>query len=291
MNFNEYQEQARATDQHPARGGDGIVIPLMGLVGEVGTLHSEYKKKLRDGDAHRFFVDVVEEELGDILWYTANLATKLGRNLDEIARRNLEKTRSRWVAPDLSQSAVLDATWPVHEQLPRRLVVDITERDDGDRTIVTLTTADGRQVGNELTDNAHIDDGYRFHDVFHLANMAVLGWSPVMRRNLDCKRHSDPRVDEVEDGGRAIVTEEGIASYVFDRARHRQFFDGVHRIDFEILDTIKSLTATFEVRDRSHAEWEYTLLSAYEVWREVRRNGGGLVVADMTARRLEYAAR
>lgn len=292
MNFTDYQRQADETDQNRSRGGDGLVIPLMGLVGEVGTLHSEYKKKLRDGDAHRFFTDVVEEELGDILWYTANLASKLGLNLDEIARRNLDKTRSRWLVPDLSASAILDEAWPEGEQLPHRLVVDIVERLDGDRAVVTVTTTpDGVQIGNELTDNAHVDDGYRFHDVFHLAHMSILGWSPVMRRNLHVKRASDPVIDEVEDGGRAIVTEEGIAAYVFTYARQRQFFDAVHRIDFEILDTIKSLTASFEVSARSHAEWEHALLTGYRVWREVRRNGGGLVVADLTARTLDYVAR
>ena len=31
-------------------------------------------------------------------------------------------------------------------------------------------------IGDALTDNAHIDDGYRFHDIFHFAYAAVLGW-------------------------------------------------------------------------------------------------------------------
>ena len=39
----------------------------------------------------------------------------------------------------------------------------------------------GPLLGDPVTDNTHDDDGYRFHDVMHLANMAVLGWSPVMR--------------------------------------------------------------------------------------------------------------
>ena len=47
-----------------------------------GELVSEYKKFLRDGDAHTLFKDRFAEELGDVLWYLANLATKLGLRLD-----------------------------------------------------------------------------------------------------------------------------------------------------------------------------------------------------------------
>jgi hypothetical protein len=52
-------------------------------------------------------------------------------------------------------------------------------------------------------------------DVFHLAYAAVLGWSPVTRKLLDRKRRSNPQVDLAEDGGRAIVIEEGIAAMAF----------------------------------------------------------------------------
>ena len=34
-------------------------------------------------------------ELGDVLWYVAQLATELDLELEEIARANLEKLRSR----------------------------------------------------------------------------------------------------------------------------------------------------------------------------------------------------
>ena len=45
--------------------------------------------------------------------------------------------------------------------------------------------------------NAYVADGYRFHDVFHLACAAVLCWSPVTRRNLGRKRRTDPLIGEV----------------------------------------------------------------------------------------------
>ncbi|HLN19058.1 MAG TPA: nucleoside triphosphate pyrophosphohydrolase family protein, partial [Patescibacteria group bacterium] len=34
-------------------------------------------------------------ELGDVLWYTSQLATELGLSLDEIAGKNIEKLYSR----------------------------------------------------------------------------------------------------------------------------------------------------------------------------------------------------
>ncbi len=67
----------------------------------------------------------------------------------------------------------------------------------------------GVYVGDRLTDNAIEPDDYRFHDVFHYAYVAVLGWSPVIRALLRRKRKSDPKLDDAEDGARAILIEEG----------------------------------------------------------------------------------
>ena len=49
-------------------------------------------------------------------------------------------------------------------------------------------TLNGALLGNELTDNAYENSGYRYHDVFHLAYAAVLGWSPVRRQLMKQKR-------------------------------------------------------------------------------------------------------
>jgi hypothetical protein len=56
-----------------------------------------------------------------------------------------------------------------------------------------------------MADNAYERAGYRFHDVFHLAFAAVLGWSPITRALLKRKRKSSPEVDEVEDRGRSAT--------------------------------------------------------------------------------------
>jgi hypothetical protein len=64
------------------------------------------------------------------------------------------------------------------------------------------------QLGVGLTDNSRMDDGYRFHDAFYIGIMAALAWSPVMRSLLGVKRRSNPRIDAMDDGARAMKAEE-----------------------------------------------------------------------------------
>jgi NTP pyrophosphatase (non-canonical NTP hydrolase) len=172
-------------------------VPLLGLAGEAGELLSEYKKYLRDGDAHRLFKDRIAEELGDLLWYISNVATKFELSLDDIAIGNLDKTKDRW---DRARQAKrekgysFDDGYPENERIPRTFTVTITDVKDGN-SIKMRAFVDGKQIGDDLTDNSYSQDGYRFHDVFHLSYAAVLGWSPVSRMMLRCKRKSNARVD------------------------------------------------------------------------------------------------
>src|SRR5258708_17463849 len=96
MDLREFQEQAHRTEKKAQVAGSETMVPILGLAGEVGELLNEYKKHLRDGEAHTRFPERVAEELGDILWYVAETATKFALRLDDIAERNLEKTRARW---------------------------------------------------------------------------------------------------------------------------------------------------------------------------------------------------
>ena len=224
MELSEYQQQARKTETKVHAAGSDIAVPILGLAGEVGELINEYKKYLRDGDAHERFSERVAEELGDILWYVAQTATKFDLDLTQVAHQNLRKTRARWGAslnPGLlfePQARAFDAAFPENERFPRQLLADFRPRLVGGSRQMTVVV-DGEQMGDPLTDNAHLPDGYRFHDVFHLACAAALGWSPVVRKLLGRKRRSNPKIDEVEDGGRAIATEEGVSALVFAYAR------------------------------------------------------------------------
>jgi hypothetical protein len=149
-----------------------------------------------------------------------------------------------------------------------------------------LATLDGHPVGDPLTDAAHVEDGYRFHDVFHLAYLAVLGWSPVMRALMRRKRKSNPMTDEAEDGGRAIVAEEGIALMVFGYAAAHNYLDGVTKLDQQLTDVIRTMTAGLEVSVVRSADWERAIFTGFDAWRQLTATGGGTVELDADARTL-----
>jgi NTP pyrophosphatase (non-canonical NTP hydrolase) len=294
MELSDYQRQAQDTDQLPPGDPNAVIVPLLGMAGEVGSLLGEYKKYLRDKDAHMLFPDQVAEELGDILWYLANTAAKFGLDLAAIAAVNLAKARDRW-PPDGTETEhrLFDEDFPAGEQLPRSFTAVIADSMTAQGKGRITLTIDGVPVGDPLQDNAYDEDGYRFHDVFHLAHAAKLGWSPVLRGNLlrpNRKRRSAPEVDEVEDGGRAIVIDEAIVAYVWEYARRHRFLDGVTTIDYPLLKTIRQLTGGLEVAARSAHDWEEAILAGYRVFRKVRARRGGVLAVDLRTRSIDLVA-
>lgn len=290
MDLDEYQQEAQATDQLPPGDANDLIVPLLGMAGEVGSLLVEFKKHLRDGDAHSLFPAQMAEELGDVLWYLANTATKFNLNLSTIAENNLRKTRDRWPVGDGETYKLFDEEFPEWEQLPRNFVAEISDSSTASGRGRMAITIDGVPAGDALQDNAYVEDGYRFHDIFHLAHAAKLGWSPVVRGKLldpKRKRASDPLVDEVEDGGRAIVIEEAIVAYVWEYARRHNLFEGIGSVDYPVLKVIRLLTSGLEVAQRSMHDWEVAIMSGYAVFREVSARGRGRVAVDLLARTIE----
>ena len=294
MELDEYQSKAVRTEQKPKLASGAEVLPFLGLAGETGELLNEYKKYLRDGSAHERFRDRLKEELGDLLWYLADAASKFDLRLSEVAALNLAKAAERWGDRGeegqltlYGRSRVFDGGFQQAERLPRHFVAEFYQRMQGQRMHVRVSV-NGRQMGQELDDNVHEEDGYRFHDVFHLACAAVLGWSPVTRRNLDCKRRSVDTADRNEDGGRAIVTEEGISALVFAYALDHARMEGVGWLDYDLLKAIKTMTAKFEVSVCTTGEWEKAVLLAYSIWRLVEKYAGGNVVVDLDRRELAF---
>jgi NTP pyrophosphatase (non-canonical NTP hydrolase) len=291
MELREFQDIAIATDQFSMDDPNTRVIPLLGMAGEVGSLLEEYKKWLRDGEAHQLVAEHFEDELGDVLWYLANTASKFELDLDVIAEKNIRKTRDRWPPAGSEPPYVLfDEVLEPAEQLPRKFEATFTDAVDETGNDVMSLTINGEAAGNTLRDNAHDDDGYRFHDVFHLAHAAKLGWSPVVRGKLlvpHRKRKSLPKTDDVDDGGRAIVIDEAIVAYVWGYARDHHFLEGIKTLDFPVLKTIKMLTSELEVRDRTAHQWEEAILSGYDVWRVIRGQRGGTVRVDLVERSIE----
>jgi MazG C-terminal domain len=143
-------------------------------------------------------------------------------------------------------------------------------------------------VGDPLTDNIIDLDGYRFHDVFHFAHAAVLHWSPTFRALIKHKRKSLPRVDEGQDGGRAIVVEEGVTAWVFSRAKLLRFFEGQTSVSFDLLKTVSQFVHGYEVESCPLKLWEDAILQGYEVFRLILANNGGVVIGSRPNRRIAY---
>jgi NTP pyrophosphatase (non-canonical NTP hydrolase) len=280
-----YQQAAVKTLQPAADGTDPVTVPLLGLIGEAGSLATAYKKRLRDGPSRQ----QLREELGDVLWYVAALAERLDFDLEDIAAASLVKTQDRWRATPALERPRFDEGYPPGEQLPRRTTMTFAPTNqDGGRQVIVVTREDGTQAGSPLTSASHIEDDYRFHDAFHLAHAAVLGWSPVTRFLLGSKRRSRPGTDEAEDGGRAIAIEEGISALVFSYASRHNYFQGAAHVDHELLTTIDHMTAHLEVSVLRTADWEKAILTGYNAWHELRTHRGGHLQVDLDAQTLTF---
>lgn len=291
MDLNTYQQEAQSTDRVPYKtdattDDSSLIVPLLGLAGETGELLSEYKKHLRDGKAHLLFKDRISEELGDLLWYIANVAEKFDLKLEDIARKNLEKASDRWGQQE-KEPVFFDSKFGDEERLPRQFEVELSEVIVDGSTKIQMHV-NGEKIGDDLTDNADDPDGYRFHDVFHLAYVAVLGWSPVIRKLMKKKRKSDPRIDEVQDGGRAQVLDEAVAALVFDYAKEHNWLKGVSELDYKLLRTIKGITSLLEVRDRSLAEWQRAILLGFDVWRKTLESNGARIFIDQDKQSITF---
>lgn len=282
MDLSTYQKLARETDKTAANYENEIardvVVALLGIAGELGTLATTYKKYLRDGNNYTLHTEHIAEEIGDLLWYCAILASKFNLSLDEVAAHNLAKVSDRWSSPEGNSHEALDEQYA--ERFPRQFSIHFSEQDVGGRSKAVMTL-EGNTLGDPLTDNTDDADDYRFHDAFHLAFIAVLGWSPVFRKLMGLKRRSVREVDENEDGGRAIVIEEGIAALIFDYGIDHGGLDKAPAIDYELIRTLKSMTRRLEVKVVSGARWQLAIAEGWRIFRNLRANRGGIVHCDL----------
>lgn len=132
------------------------------------------------------------------------------------------------------------------------------------------------------------DDDYRFHDVFHLAYAAILGWSPVLRALLKVKRKSNPKIDEAQDGARAILIEEGISTLIFHRAIRLNHFASIKALDYSLLKLIPEFVSGYEVEVCPLWQWEKAILDGYAVFRQLKLHRRGIVTADLKKRSISF---
>ena len=105
MDFKTYQNKARKTAIYPNIGSNHI-YPTLGLVGEAGEVAEKVKKIIRDkkGVFDKDSKFEIMKELGDVLWYIANLSSELGFTLNEVAETNLIKLENRSIRDKLTGS-------------------------------------------------------------------------------------------------------------------------------------------------------------------------------------------
>lgn len=173
------------------------------------------------------------------------------------------------------------------EELPSNFTVCFSEIGVVGKPSVRVEV-NNMPIGDVITDNAYDEDFYRYHDVFHYTFATLLGWSPCVRSMMRIKRKSDPMLDEVEDGARAAITEEAISLIIFSEAKNNSFFTESEEVRPEILDIIKGMTASLEVKHRTKDEWEEAIKKGYKVFNRLVQNRGGVVKFNAANRTVEF---
>ena len=108
MNLNEYQELSiKHSKVRMRKGMKSLMILGLGISGEAGEVSDIIKKVARDNRESSFTPEQIEEfrlELGDVLFYVANLADAVGLSLEEVGQGNIDKLKyiveregQRWV--------------------------------------------------------------------------------------------------------------------------------------------------------------------------------------------------
>lgn len=234
-------------------------------------------------------LEVRAEMFGRLLGQLALLSASFELRLEVLAQQNLAKIFDRWPGDQKAKYHELRVGGKAFEQMPPKLEVEFIERKVGSRLVVVQQISN-LNIGDPLTDNSHRADGYRFHDVFHLSYAAHLGWSPVIRALLKVKRKSEPQLDENEDGARAIIIEEGIATWIFNHAKRRKLYADVEdgRLDYGLLRQVRSMVEGFQVAECPLWQWEKAILEGFRIFRELYDRRGGTVIADLKKHTLTY---
>lgn len=94
MKLDEYQEAASRTMVWGQDSALATMVVALGLCGEAGEVAELIKKWV--GHGHPLEKDKIKEELGDVLWYLAALATHMGFSLEVVARENIDKLKARY---------------------------------------------------------------------------------------------------------------------------------------------------------------------------------------------------
>lgn len=280
LDFSQVQPALATADHAPTPQFERTLLKLAGAAGDlVSGIESGVLQEDRPA---------LLAALAEFFQTLIRAADEASVSLETAARRNLKKTADRWPATK-SYPLPLDENVDPAERLPRDLTVEIFERTVGGRVFV-FQRCNGVNIGDRLTDNVRTADDYRFHDAFHYAYAAILTWSPVTSALFRLKRKSVPALDEGEDGARAILTEEGIAAWIFGFAKQLDFFSGMEPGDlsFDMLKSIRQFVGPNEVSQAPLWLWEEAILAGYGAFRFLKENRRARLHLDIENRKLQW---
>ena len=276
-NSNGHEHDRTRSDDSPE-----FEAAIIALAGKAGLLLNEFSAgKIANNR------DLLSAHLATIFHALTQAAAVADVDLRHAAHNNIGKINSRW--PRVRQyTPLFDRGFSESEQLPRTIEMHIVETHVAGRTCV-VQLCNGVEIGSRLTDNKVAEDDYRFHDVFHLANAAILGWSPCLRALFKVKRKSRPDVDETQDGARAILIEEGLSALVFHHALRLNYFASIKSLDYSLLKAVQDFVIGYEVDQCPLWQWEQAILKGFDVFRKLRTHRRGLVTADLIQRSITFA--
>jgi len=254
---------------------------LMQLAAEAGELIKRF-----EAGAFIKNIDALRSDLIKLVRPLVRSAGAANIQLAKAAYDNLVKIEG-WRPPRRIFPTLFDNDLHRDEQLPRKIEMAIYEREVN-KTKFVFQKCNGVLVGDRLTDNHEPPDDYRFHDVFHLSYAAVLGWSPVVRALFRVKRKSDGKLDENEDGARANLIEEGLTTWIFEKAKDHQFFGATPKLGFDLLKAVQNFVRGYEPQYLPLWLWEKAILDGYSIFRKLRKQRRGLVIADLKLRNIRF---
>ena len=109
LTLNEYQKKAMTTCMESS---DNMLYMMMGLCEEVGELQGKFSKGIRkknieatslnnfrcfdmEYNEYEEWLELVQKEVGDVLWMVAGFCNVMGWSLEEVAKLNLDKLAAR----------------------------------------------------------------------------------------------------------------------------------------------------------------------------------------------------
>lgn len=93
MSLKEYQALARRTQNNELAIEEKERHALFGMASEVGEIHAIYQKVYQ---GHVMDYMQVVDEMGDLMWFMAELADAIGVSLDDVADHNIGKLKKRY---------------------------------------------------------------------------------------------------------------------------------------------------------------------------------------------------